>query len=64
MAALADGTVKFICDRFGLESLRPHQSVAISKVIVERSDILVLMPTGMGKSLCYEALTITNSDLK
>jgi ATP-dependent DNA helicase RecQ len=39
--------------RFGLERFRPGQREAVSAAL-ERRDSLVVMPTGGGKSLCYQ----------
>jgi ATP-dependent DNA helicase RecQ len=40
-------------ERFGLERFRPGQREVIEKVI-EGRDVLCVMPTGGGKSLCYQ----------
>jgi DNA topoisomerase-3 len=40
-------------DRFHLPSFRPHQE-AVCRAVVEGRDVLLVMPTGAGKSLCYQ----------
>ncbi len=40
-------------DRFGLETFRPGQREVIENVVQGR-DVLCVMPTGGGKSLCYQ----------
>ncbi|MBX6314081.1 MAG: ATP-dependent DNA helicase RecQ, partial [Isosphaeraceae bacterium] len=40
-------------ERFGLERFRPGQREVIATVL-ERRDVLCVMPTGGGKSLCYQ----------
>lgn len=40
-------------DRFGLESFRPHQA-EVCAAVAAGTDALVVMPTGSGKSLCYQ----------
>src|SRR3982750_872127 len=40
-------------DTFGLERLRPGQAEVI-RAVLNGEDILALMPTGAGKSLCYQ----------
>src|SRR5689334_2667120 len=39
--------------RFGFSSFRPHQE-EVCRNVTEGKDILLVMPTGAGKSLCYQ----------
>ena len=38
---------------FGFSSFRPNQE-AVCRAAVEGRDVLLVMPTGSGKSLCYQ----------
>src|SRR5271168_714614 len=49
-----DKLLKTIETHWGFHSLRPLQEEAMRAVLDER-DSLVVMPTGGGKSLCYQA---------
>lgn len=40
-------------ERFGLEAFRPFQET-VCRALVAGSDALLVMPTGAGKSLCYQ----------
>lgn len=54
-SSIADATFsKMLKDVWGYDSLRPSQRDAIASVL-KRRDTLVVMPTGGGKSLCYQA---------
>jgi ATP-dependent DNA helicase RecQ len=48
-----DAVSRVLRERFGHEALRPGQSRAV-EAILEGRDALVVMPTGSGKSLCYQ----------
>ncbi len=39
--------------RFGFDSFRPNQE-AVCRALIEGNDVLLVMPTGSGKSLCYQ----------
>ena len=47
------GTATQMLSRFGHASFRPHQREACEAVIAGK-DVLLVMPTGAGKSLCYQ----------
>ena len=40
-------------ERFGFDSFRPHQAEACA-ALADGNDCLLVMPTGAGKSLCYQ----------
>lgn len=44
---------KLLQERFGFASFRPYQK-AVCEAVVEGRDALLVMPTGAGKSLCYQ----------
>src|SRR5579871_5055527 len=46
---------------WGFESLRPLQAAAMQSVLDGRDSLLVL-PTGGGKSLCYQAPALVRGD--
>src|ERR1700741_2619398 len=47
---------------FGFEDFRPGQAEAVAAALDDR-DVLVVMPTGSGKSLCYQLPALLRDDL-
>src|SRR6476620_6188472 len=47
---------------FGLHRFRPGQAEVIDAALADR-DALVVMPTGSGKSLCYQLPALMRDDL-
>ena len=54
---LPDRFYSLLREIWGFDSLRPSQHAAIASIL-EGRDTLVVMPTGGGKSLCYQAPAI------
>ena len=54
MAGLPGGLMAVVREHWGFRQLRPMQERAIAAVLAKR-DSLVVLPTGGGKSLCYQA---------
>ncbi|MBI1358145.1 MAG: DNA topoisomerase III [Acidobacteria bacterium] len=48
-----DGLPVLLKQVFGFDEFRPHQQ-DVCRMVVEGSDVLLVMPTGAGKSLCYQ----------
>src|SRR6201990_3689864 len=47
---------------FGFEDFRPGQAAAVAAALEDR-DALVVMPTGSGKSLCYQLPALMRDDV-
>ena len=61
-ALLRDANVprlpELLRDVFGFDSFRPYQE-EVCRAVVRGDDVLLVMPTGAGKSLCYQLPGIT-----
>ncbi|HWT24097.1 MAG TPA: ATP-dependent DNA helicase RecQ, partial [Solirubrobacteraceae bacterium] len=51
-----------LCEVFGFPGFRPGQRDAVEAALAGR-DVLVVMPTGSGKSLCYQLPALMRADL-
>src|SRR5438067_9438105 len=56
-----DGLKGVIERHWGFQSLRPLQEQAM-RAVLDGRDSLVVMPTGGGKSLCYQAPAVLRGD--
>ena len=56
-SSIPDNICEDICKKWQIERLEDFQKQALHNIIIKREDTLVCMPTGSGKSLCYEALS-------
>lgn len=55
-------TVQILKQYWGYETFRPQQEAVIDAVLAGK-DVLTLLPTGAGKSLCFQVPIITNEGL-
>ncbi|HEX2167114.1 MAG TPA: RecQ family ATP-dependent DNA helicase [Longimicrobiales bacterium] len=62
MSATLDDARKVLQRYFGYPDFRGGQTAAVAAVLTGR-DVLVLMPTGGGKSLCYQVPALTRNGL-
>jgi ATP-dependent DNA helicase RecQ len=59
---VSDPLLEVVKKHWGFESLRPLQREAMTAAL-EKRDSLVIMPTGGGKSLCYQAPALLSDGL-
>ena len=57
MAALEEAFA-VVTSKFIISSLNAHQKIAIQKIVKEKKDVFVNLPTGFGKSLIFQALPL------
>lgn len=57
MAALEEA-FHLASSKFKISELNAYQKLAIRKIVVEKEDVFVNLPTGSGKSLIYQALPL------
>src|SRR6266516_2530568 len=48
-----DRLTELLFSAFGFSSFRPNQE-AVCRAAIDGKDVLLVMPTGSGKSLCYQ----------
>jgi DNA topoisomerase-3 len=53
VSATPPALLEVLRERFGLDAFRAHQA-EVCEAVVRGDDVLLVMPTGSGKSLCYQ----------
>ena len=50
--------LQLAASKFKISELNTHQKLAIRKIVVEKEDLFVNLPTGSGKSFIYQAIPL------
>ena len=58
LAGVSHDVEEKICELWPIKRLKSYQRDVLELILYDRRDVLVCMPTGSGKSLCFEALTV------
>jgi RecQ family ATP-dependent DNA helicase len=62
VAAMTASPLDALREHFGFDAFRPGQEQAIGAALARR-DVLMVMPTGAGKSLCYQLPALMRNEL-
>src|SRR5438128_2345047 len=62
-ASIGDAAREILETVFGHEDFRPGQAEAVHAAL-EGRDVVVLQPTGSGKSLCYQATALVLAEIE
>src|SRR5215204_4175995 len=60
--SVANAVARALHHTFGFATLRPGQDEVVEAVL-SRADVLAVMPTGAGKSLCYQLPAVVEGGL-
>ncbi len=59
---MSEATIQVLNEVFGFEAFREGQAEAIDALLAGRN-VLTVMPTGFGKSLCYQVPALVQGGL-
>ena len=62
MAENVKAIIEKVCRVFGVTDLFPEQEKAL-KAFIDRSDVLLNLPTGFGKSLVFQMTPLVHAEL-
>ena len=53
-----------VCERFGIQRLNRQQEEAIRSIVLDKKDVFMNLPTGIGKSMIFQGLPKVFSSLQ